>query len=935
MAYKTLAGVGGLTVANRASALMWLYNQMIAMGWALVDNLGPYLNLYGNLTPSTGITTGTPATLSIVSGGQVTAHGFVTNQKVLFTTSGNVPTGLTPTQSCASAAITNSGGNINVNIAGHGFVDQQPILYSPGGTAAGNLTAGVIYYVKYVGVNDFGLSTTAGGAYIAYSSAGSGTHYFGSIYIIVNPTLTTFQLANVVGGAAINISSQGTGNHSFGSIEINNGWLLFPSHALITTQKVLYLAVPAGGPITGLTTNTAYFVVNPQTDAFQLSASVGGAALALTSQGAGNQVFQFRCEYYGNLVAAAAVNVNPVNTITVPAGHGYVAGQKVIYTTTGTTIGGMTPTQSCTQTGITNAGGLILVTINGHGFVDQQPILFTTIATGGNIPGNLTPGVQYYVHYINANTFGLSLTPGGNQINYSSSGTGTFYFASIYIIVNPQATTIQLTNVNGGSAIALTGQGTGNHSFGSVEKYVGVFLAPNHGFTNGQNPAYVASTTTIPGLTSVSGGGGAPNYGYFIISVQTDSFQLSATQGGAAIAIGGGSGGATPQGVGVHTFNEGYRVYSSAGESADFSSAPNVTHYILIDNHDNYAATGIGFQAYYYWTPSTHAGLGAMTGAYQQSTITTSESGFSLWIYGCATLVAILTKVSGTYYCNYFGFFKKLWTAQSATTQAVASGSNVQVTVADNTQFVLTPGPSPTYKYYQIMGIAGEGRDRIQINALPSGKVQILSLPRNYGAGAIIGETPAVFGTYYISNTAFYFCDGISLVGTASGNVNLAISFPLTLAYIQPDGRAEQRWVLQPLFGADSTTPYGVCGYIDDYLLYPSTSGVVTEDIFGVSPQDAGTCTQGGNSNTSLRMFDTSKSWTINQWSSPTQYYLIIISGTGAGQIRAIADNGSNYIDVVTPFTTLPGNDSVYSICSEGWRYISASSLNLAYKETL
>lgn len=68
-----------------------------------------------------------------------------------------------------------------------------------------------------------------------------------------------------------------------------------------------------------------------------------------------------------------------------------------------------------------------------------------------------------------------------------------------------------------------------------------------------------------------------------------------------------------------------------------------------------------------------------------------------------------------------------------------------------------------------------------------------------------------------------------------------------------------------------------------------------------------GTATDG----TATTLSNSSKSWTINQW---TNYQIRIVSGTGAGQIRTITSNTSTQITVSTSWSTQPDNTSVYSI---------------------
>lgn len=65
-----------------------------------------------------------------------------------------------------------------------------------------------------------------------------------------------------------------------------------------------------------------------------------------------------------------------------------------------------------------------VVTWNGHGLVAGQPVVFSTT---GALPTGLTAGTIYYVVSggLTANTFSVAATPGGTAIDTSSAGSGT------------------------------------------------------------------------------------------------------------------------------------------------------------------------------------------------------------------------------------------------------------------------------------------------------------------------------------------------------------------------------------------------------------------------------------------------------------------------------------------------------------------------------
>ena len=63
-----------------------------------------------------------------------------------------------------------------------------------------------------------------------------------------------------------------------------------------------------------------------------------------------------------------------------------------------------------------------VVTLAGHGYLGGERIM---LATTGALPTGLSINTVYFIKYINANTFNLSLTSGGANINTSGSQSGT------------------------------------------------------------------------------------------------------------------------------------------------------------------------------------------------------------------------------------------------------------------------------------------------------------------------------------------------------------------------------------------------------------------------------------------------------------------------------------------------------------------------------
>ena len=78
------------------------------------------------------------------------------------------------------------------------------------------------------------------------------------------------------------------------------------------------------------------------------------------------------------------------------------------------------------------------------------------------------------------------------------------------------------------------------------------------------------------------------------------------------------------------------------------------------------------------------------------------------------------------------------------------------------------------------------------------------------------------------------------------------------------------------------------------------------------TPSNVGAFVSGTTTSaTSTTLVNSSKNWTVNQWSN---YQVTIISGTGAGQTRTISSNTSTTLTVSAAWTVTPDSTSVYEI---------------------
>ena len=160
---------------------------------------------------------------------------------------------------------------------------------------------------------------------------------------------------------------------------------------------------------------------------------------------------------------------------------------------------------------------------------------------------------------------------------------------------------------------------------------------------------------------------------------------------------------------------------------------------------------------------------------------------------------------------------------------------------------------------------------------------------------------------------------------------------------IQPEGNAtaavydERNLVYQTVQGATAPPPlallaasdprnYDVRGGLaatttDDYDLNGNLiQTVAADDLDGSSANNSqlpsGTSTGG---NTSTTLIDTHQGWMPNQWAGRT---VLIVDGTGAGQLRTIASNSAHQLTVTAAWTTVPDATSVYAFQGDRTRYV-------------
>lgn len=295
-----------------------------------------------------------------------------------------------------------------ITVSGHNLDNGDAVQYdapSHPAYAIGGLTDGGTYYVVGKTINTFQLAATSGGAAIdltePYSltfnaddtavldvandkiiaantfadgdevtyTNGGGTDIGGltdsSQYFIVGSNAAEFSLSATSGGSAIDLTS--STNVTFDGddeavVDTVNDKIIV-ANIFADGDELIYSA-GGGTAISGLTDGSTYFALNATSAEFQLAATSGGAAIALSAN------------YKVTVDAADAAITDIVNDKFVLA-NTFTSGDKVTYS-----------------------------------------------AGGGTDIGGLTDGTEYFVINASPTQFQLSATSGGTAIDMTALGVG-------------------------------------------------------------------------------------------------------------------------------------------------------------------------------------------------------------------------------------------------------------------------------------------------------------------------------------------------------------------------------------------------------------------------------------------------------------------------------------------------------------------------------
>ena len=167
----------------------------------------------------------------------------------------------------------------------------------------------------------------------------------------------------------------------------------------------------------GLSAGTVYYVRDSTTNTFKLAATSGGSAIDITSTGSGG------VHYWDKPTCTISVREHgtaiPAFSKTLTAAH-VIAGR----------FEGEYPDGSA----FTVDAGTNVVTSNSHGLSNGTAIV---LDSGGTLPAGLDDTTTYYVISATTNTFKVSLTPGGAEVDITGTGSGTHVWRLATALLEP------------------------------------------------------------------------------------------------------------------------------------------------------------------------------------------------------------------------------------------------------------------------------------------------------------------------------------------------------------------------------------------------------------------------------------------------------------------------------------------------------------------
>jgi hypothetical protein len=388
-----------------------------------------------------------------------------------------------------------------------------------------------------------------------------------------------------------------------------------------------------------------------------------------------------------------------------------------------------------------------IVTASGHGYVTGDSVMLTTTTT---LPGGLAVSTEYYIIYINANTFYLASTydnaKAGTKIDLLSNGTGTHSVyklgggAGWYIHDDKSVVASKTFTVNTSTEELTIAAG---HTYGL------------------QDIVWVSSSGTLP--TGLSAG-----TNYYVIYVSSTVIKLASSLQnaitGTAINI-------SSAGSGTLSIiaREKYIVVCDTLSPAvnDYNTSPSggAPKFIKIGFADSEAGS-VRAQPYLWWNATTHCGYGLWAG---KKITTSDDADFSYDFRGGDECMFIQSRIGTSWTCFYLDEFTgdvellKPSTQIGVLQSGVTAGTSVvlQLDTGEAANFVIND-------YCFIIDMQDHSWvNCVKITNTDTGTDQITvdTISQNFPAGAIVGSYPhryVSFGNYTDTVANFNYASRLS-----------------------------------------------------------------------------------------------------------------------------------------------------------------------------
>ena len=481
-----------------------------------------------------------------------------------------------------------------VDLNNHGYANGSQIEFSAVTNSGGAIVANTKYYVVNTATNTFKLAATVGGSAITMDGTdGAGTISTLAVNGVTSGSNGTFAFTNPAALQTDFLSLLAT--EVFGSSEAAD---LFSNTATLRTSHDTAVA-SCITKLQGLVNTSGAAASSELIDAMMLASNATNHRFTLP--------YKASMRTANDIVTADDLNVadfsctftDSGNLVTTPIVHGLSAGDKVFFTDITTTTGISTNTiyfvkaaPSTTTFTLTATEGGVVLALGGadghggfcaarsvtftiatdlvelspvvaHGYVANQKIEFNNVVTTGGVAANTT----YYVRSNNltANSFEISTASGGGLLTLTGSdGKGAIRVVPSKVDVIAQA--VVLTDAT--DKITLS----------------------SHGYANGDQIQFArisnANNLTVGTI-------------YYVVSSDTNDFQVATTSGGTAIAFGTGSNG---EALIVKSMNVATHecIFTAATDLVTFQSGHGYVDNDMITFSSVNTTTGISVDTLYY-----------------------------------------------------------------------------------------------------------------------------------------------------------------------------------------------------------------------------------------------------------------------------------------------------------------------------------------------